>query len=64
MIHEVLTAKEVAERLRCSEKTIRDDAEKRWPNFPKAIRIGRLKRWIGSEIDAYIKLVSANRARV
>lgn len=54
MTNQVLTAAEVAAMLKCSPKTIRDDAEKRWPNFPKAIRIGRLKRWRMSDISAWL----------
>ena len=50
----VLTAEQVAEILQVSPKTIRDDAEKRWPNFPRAIRIGRLKRWRPQDIQDWI----------
>ena len=53
----VLTAEEVAALLKCSPKTIRDDAEKRWPNFPKSIRVGRLKRWRMTDIKNWISRV-------
>lgn len=46
----ILKAEDVAELLECSAKTIRDDAEKRWPGFPKAIRVGRMKRWYRQDI--------------
>lgn len=42
---DILTAEQVAELLQVSPKTVRETAEKHWPGFPRAIRIGRLKRW-------------------
>lgn len=51
----VLKAEDVAELLQVSAKTIRDDAEKNWPNFPKAIRIGRLKRWKLQDITRWVE---------
>jgi len=53
----VLTAEQVANILKCSPKTIRDDAEKKWPGFPPAIRIGRLKRWRRRDIEEWINRV-------
>lgn len=54
MTDQILTAEEVAAILKCSAKTIRDDAEKRWAGFPKAIRIGRLKRWRLTDIMSWV----------
>lgn len=55
----VLTAEQVAEMLQVSPKTIREDAEKKWKGFPRAIRIGRLKRWRPQDIEEWINQKAA-----
>lgn len=52
---EVLTAHDVATLLKCSPRVVSEQAEKKWEGFPKARRVGRLKRWLRSEIEAWLK---------
>ena len=48
-------AEQVAEYLQVSVHTIRNDAEKKWPGFPKAIRIGRPQRWWASDVVEWVE---------
>ena len=54
MTDEVLTAQDVAAILKCCPRVISEKAEKTWDGFPKAKRVGRLKRWLRSEIMAWL----------
>ena len=51
----LLTAEEVAAALKCSPRVISEQAEKRWEGFPRARRIGRLKRWVESEVAEWVR---------
>ena len=50
---QLLTLKEVADRLQCSPRTIQN--QMRIGKFPLSIRIGNMHRWQPSAIDQWIK---------
>lgn len=53
LLPETVDAKEIAETIGCSVRNVQDRITKA-PHFPKPIKIGRYRKWIKTEVSAWL----------
>ena len=51
---ELMTAKEIAGLFKMAQSYVEDKVTRR-PDFPKPYRLGRVRRWPKSEIEAWLE---------